>query len=86
MNFVSKITVLGLAFVNGVASQTTAFSITAISAANNTARLECWQLYAPPNSGRGTADFDLGDFEKAFLGLLRPNTTTVTIDNAVQVQ
>lgn len=75
-----------LAFVNGVASQAAAFNLTAISAANNTARLECWQLDAPPNAGRGAVNFDLGDFDKAFVGILPPNTTTGTLNNAVQVQ
>jgi hypothetical protein len=75
-----------LAFVSEVASQAAAFNITAISAANNTARLECWQLDAPPNAGRGAVNFDLGDFDKAFVGIILPNTTTGTINNAVQVQ
>jgi hypothetical protein len=86
MEYVAKITVLALSFANGVASQPASFNITAISAANNTARLECWQLDAPPNSGRGAVNFDLGDFDKAFVGILPPNTTTGTINNAVQVQ
>jgi hypothetical protein len=84
MKFMQATTVLAL--VSLVASQATAFNITAISAANNTARLECWQLDAPPNAGRGAVNFDLGDFEKAFVGILPPNTTIGTINNAVQVQ
>jgi hypothetical protein len=86
MGYVAKISVLALSFASGVASQATSFNITAISAANNTARLECWQLDAPPNSGRGAVNFDLGYFENAFVGILPPNTTTGTINNAVQVQ
>jgi hypothetical protein len=86
MKFISITTALALALVNEVASQAAAFNITAISAANNTARLECWQLDAPPNSGRGAVNFNLGDFDNAFVGILPPNTTTGTINNAVQVQ
>ncbi|KAL5121116.1 hypothetical protein ACEQ8H_000967 [Pleosporales sp. CAS-2024a] len=68
------------------ATQATSFNITAISAANNASRLECWQLEARPTWGRGAVNFDLGDFENAFVGILPPNTTTGTINNAVQVQ
>jgi hypothetical protein len=75
-----------LALVSTVASQTTAFNIAAISAANQASRLECWQLAAPPSPGRGAVNFDLGDFNKAFVGILPPNTTTGTISDAVQVQ
>jgi hypothetical protein len=81
----SRVTTV-LAFASEAASQAAAFNITAISAANNTARLECWQLDAPPNAGRGAVNFDLGDFDKAFVGIILPNTTTGTINNAVQVQ
>lgn len=84
MKFFSAVTFL--VCVSGVASEATAFNITAISAANNAARLECWQLDALPNAGRGAVNFDLGDFDKAFVGILPPNTTTGTINNAVQVQ
>lgn len=61
-------------------------NITAISAANNAARLECWQLAAPPVLGRGAVNYDLGNLENAFLGIIPPNTTTGTLSNAVQVQ
>jgi hypothetical protein len=86
IEYVAKMTVLALSFASEVASQATSFNITAILAANNTARLGCWRLDATPNSGRGAVNFDLGDFEKAFVGILPPNTTTGTINNAVQVQ
>lgn len=75
-----------LALVGGAVSQATAFNITAISAANNAARLECWQLASAPVVGRGAVNFDLGDFDKAFVGIIPPNTTTGTINNAAQVQ
>jgi hypothetical protein len=75
-----------LALVGTVAIQAIAFNIAAISAANQASRLECWQLAAPPSPGRGAVNFDLGDFNKAFVGILPPNTTTGTISNAVQVQ
>jgi hypothetical protein len=86
MEYVAKLTVLALSFASRVASQATSFNITAISAANNTVRLEYWRLDAPPNSGRGAVNFDLGDFEKAVVGILPPNTMAGTINNAVQVQ
>lgn len=75
-----------LALIRVVVSQATTFNITAISAANNAARLECWQLAAPPVFGRGAVNFDLGDFSQAFVGIIPPNTTTGTITNAAQVQ
>lgn len=67
-------------------AQVTSFNITAISAFNNTARFECWQLAAPPVSGRGAVNFNLGNFENAFVGIIPPNTTAGTINNAAQVQ
>lgn len=72
--------------VGRAVSQATSFNITAISAANNAARLECWQLAAPPVIGRGAVNFDLGDFDGAFVGIIPPNTTTGTINNAAQIQ
>lgn len=64
----------------------TGLNITAISAANNAARLECWQLDAPPVLGRGAVNYDIGDFEGAFVGIIPPNTTSGTLSNAVHVQ
>ncbi|ORX94674.1 hypothetical protein BCR34DRAFT_579817 [Clohesyomyces aquaticus] len=75
-----------LALSRGAVSVVTAFNITAISAANNASRLECWQLAAPPISGRGAVNFALGDFDQAFVGIIPPNTTAGTINNAEQVQ
>lgn len=75
-----------LTLIAGAVSQATSFNITAISAANNAARLECWQLAAPPVLGRGAVNFDLGDFDGAFVGIIPPNTTTGTINNAAKVQ
>ncbi|KAJ4346096.1 hypothetical protein N0V95_005712 [Ascochyta clinopodiicola] len=75
-----------LAFVAGTVSQATSLNITAISAANNAARLECWQLAAPPVLGRGAVNFALGDFDDAFVGIIPPNTTAGTLNNAAQVQ
>lgn len=75
-----------LVFANAVASQATAFNITAISAANNASRLECWQLDASPNAGRGAVNFDLGDFDQASVGILPPNATTGLLSNAPKVQ
>lgn len=72
--------------VGGAVSQAPSFNITAISAANNASRLECWQLAAPPVLEHGAVNFDLGDFDGAFVGIIPPNTTTGTINNAAQVQ
>jgi hypothetical protein len=84
MKFFSCITIL--AFVSGVVGQATSFNITAISAANNASRLECWQLASPPMLGRGAVNFALGDFDQAFVGIIPPNTTSGTVSNAAQVQ
>lgn len=75
-----------LAAVERALSQATSLNITAISAANNASRLECWQLAAPPILGRGAVNFNIGDFEGAFVGIIPPNTTSGTLSNAAQVQ
>jgi hypothetical protein len=75
-----------LALIGRVASLATSFNITAISAANNASRLECWQLAAPPVFGRAAVNFAIGDIEGAFVGIIPPNTTAGTIANAEQVQ
>lgn len=75
-----------LPFLGSAVGQATAFNITAISAANNASRLECWQLDAAPVIGRGAANFDLGNFTNSFVGIIPPNTTTGTIGNAATVQ
>lgn len=77
---------LVLAAARRVVGQTTSLNVTAISAANNASRLECWQLAARPVLGRGAVNFDLGDFNGAFIGIIPPNTTSGTLSNAVQVQ
>lgn len=64
----------------------TAFNITAISAANQASRLECWQLDAEPNFSRAAVNFDLGDFSDGFVGILPPRTTSGTLSNAASVQ
>lgn len=75
-----------LAVVQGVVSQAPSFNITAISAANNASRFECWQLASPPVSGRGAVNFALGNFTNSFVGIIPANTTSGTISNAVTVQ
>jgi hypothetical protein len=75
-----------LALFGGAASQATSFNITAISAANNASRLECWQLAAPPVFGRAAVNFALGDIEGAFVGIIPPNTTAGTIANTERIQ
>jgi hypothetical protein len=84
MHFSSQL--ITLALIGGTFSQAPAFNITAISAANNASRLECWQLSAPPMLGRGAVNFALGDFDHAFIGIIPPSTTAGTINNAAQVQ
>lgn len=77
---------LAVAGARRTISQATSLNITAISAANNAARLECWQLAASPVLGRGAVNFDIGDFDGAFVGIIPPNTTSGTLNNAVKVQ
>ncbi|KAH6616833.1 hypothetical protein C7974DRAFT_290972, partial [Boeremia exigua] len=67
-------------------AHSTRLNITAIAAANNASRLECWQLAAPAVPGRGALNYPLGDLEDAFVGVIPPNTTTGTIGNAERVQ
>jgi hypothetical protein len=86
MGFTTRVINCMLPLIGIAASQATSFNITAISAADNAARLECWQLSAPSVFGRGAVDFDLGDFDGASIGTIPPNTTTGTINNASQVQ
>ena len=84
MKLSSQLTILAL--IGQAVSQATALNITAISAANNASRLECWQLSAPPMLGRGAVSFALGDSDQAFVGIIPPNTTAGTINNAPHVQ
>ena len=87
MRILSTTTVCTLALIVGrAASLATSLNVTAISAANNASRLECWQLAAPPVFGRAAVNFDIGDSEGAFVGIIPPNTTAGTIGNAEQVQ
>lgn len=86
MKFTRKSILLAIAQPPHAFSQLTSFNITAISAFNNASRLECWQLAAAPVFGRGAVNFDLGDFDSAFVGILPPNTTSGTLSNAVRVQ
>ncbi|KAF3009914.1 hypothetical protein E8E13_010948 [Curvularia kusanoi] len=65
--------------------QAPSFNITAISAFNNASRLECWQLAAPPILGRGAVNFDIGNFNGAFVGIIPPNTTSGLLSNAPEV-
>ncbi|CAE6997881.1 hypothetical protein CFE70_000569 [Pyrenophora teres f. teres 0-1] len=63
------------------------FNITALTAANNASRLECWQLSASPVLGGGGVNYVLGDaFTQARLGVIPPNTMTGTLSNAPAVQ
>ena len=69
-----------------VTAQTGTFNVTAISALDNASRLECWQLEAPGVAGRGAINFDLGNFQNAFVGIIPAFTTSGTIGNAVTKQ
>jgi hypothetical protein len=68
------------------ASQTTSFNITAISAANNVARLESLEPSAPPNFGGDAVNFGIGDFDNAFVDIIPSDTTTSAIINAPKPQ
>ena len=70
----------------GVACQAPAFNITAIWAKNNASRLECWQLDAEPQLGRGAVNFGLGEFGDSIVGIIPPKQTSGTLTNAVAVQ
>jgi hypothetical protein len=49
-------------------------NVTAISAANGASTLECWSLSQPPKTFAGAANYPLGDFEGAFVGVIPPKT------------
>ncbi|KAF2673270.1 hypothetical protein BT63DRAFT_397038 [Microthyrium microscopicum] len=49
-------------------------NITAISAANGESTLECWNLFSPPGDFAGAANYPIGNFEGAFIGVLPPQT------------
>lgn len=68
------------------AAPTPAFNLTAISAANNASRLECWQLAAEPNFSRAAVNFDLGELGDSFVGIIPPRTSGGTLSNAQVVQ
>lgn len=74
MNFsISLLQLLGLSLApTFVTSQ--GLNVTAISAANGISVLECWSLTSPPQNARGAANYDIGNFENAFVGVIAPRT------------
>ncbi|KAF2499831.1 hypothetical protein BU16DRAFT_454117 [Lophium mytilinum] len=63
------------------------FNLTALSAFNGASRLECWALDSIPKLGRGAANYDIGNFSNAFIGVLPPRTyASSTISHAPVVQ
>lgn len=83
---VSSILPIVLLHFLSVAAQTPAFNLTAISAANNASRLECWQLTTEPNFRRAAVNFDLGELTDSFVGIIPPRTSSGTLSNAQAVQ
>ncbi|KAK3709680.1 hypothetical protein LTR37_010707 [Vermiconidia calcicola] len=77
---------VALLHVLTAACQTPAFNVTAISAKDNASRLQCWQLDAKPELSRAAVNFDLGEFDKSFVGIIPPQTTGGTLSNAQAVQ
>ncbi|KAF2423101.1 hypothetical protein EJ08DRAFT_567761, partial [Tothia fuscella] len=49
-------------------------NVTAISAVNNASVLECWELTNPPRTFRGAANYDIGSFANAYIGVIAPKT------------
>ncbi|KAF2190434.1 hypothetical protein K469DRAFT_656752 [Zopfia rhizophila CBS 207.26] len=79
--------VLSALFATTASVQGPAYNITAISAFNNASRLECWTLPSIPGSGAGALTYDLGNFEKSFIGILPPRTyRNATITHAPSIQ
>ncbi|TID27802.1 60S ribosomal protein [Venturia nashicola] len=74
MNFsISLLQILGLSLApTSVTPQ--GLNVTAISAANGVSVLECWSLSSPPQNARGAANYDIGNFENAFVGVIAPRT------------
>ncbi|KAF2810181.1 uncharacterized protein BDZ99DRAFT_562962, partial [Mytilinidion resinicola] len=63
------------------------FKLTALSAFDGASRLECWALDSIPKIGRGAANYDIGNFSNAFIGILPPRTyANSTISHATVVQ
>lgn len=75
-----------LDFVSGAASQATSFNMTASSAANDAVWLECWQLDAPPNTGRGAVALTSGILIRRLLAYFHQTLRLQPSNDAVQVQ
>lgn len=74
MNFsTSLLQLLGLSFAPAFVTPQ-GLNVTAISATNGTSNLECWSLSSAPRNARGAANYDIGNFEGAFVGVIPPKT------------
>jgi hypothetical protein len=49
-------------------------NVTAITAVNNVSVLQCWELTNSPRISRGAANYDIGNFTNAYIGVLPPQT------------
>jgi hypothetical protein len=49
-------------------------NVTAIAAVNNASVLQCWGLTNPPRIFRGAANYDIGNFTNAYIGVIPPQT------------
>jgi hypothetical protein len=80
MNFsVSLLQLLGLAstvpnLATAQSGMNIGMNITAISTVNGASVLECWSLAAPPKNFAGAANYPIGDFQSAFVGVIPPKT------------
>jgi hypothetical protein len=74
MNFsISLLQLLGLSLAPQFVTPQ-GLNVTAISAINGASVLECWSLTAPPRNFAGAANYDIGNFENAFVGVIAPRT------------
>lgn len=74
MNFsISLLQLLGLSLAPTFVTPQ-GLNVTAISAINGVSVLECWDLTTPPRSFAGAANYDIGNFENAFVGVIAPRT------------
>lgn len=74
MNFsISLLQLLGLSLAPQLVTPQ-GLNVTAISAINGASVLECWSLTSPPTIARGAANYDIGSFKDAFVGVIAPRT------------
>jgi hypothetical protein len=74
MNFsISLLQLLGLSLAPQLVTPQ-GLNVTAITAINGASVLECWSLTSPPTIARGAANYDIGSFKDAFVGVIAPRT------------